>query len=151
MGDGFCAENWIDLDYQHRIKITVDTTKTIKDGLKSAVNYLPACISPKNKHNIIITQGETKIVPYIWDNGKNKTWEKCNDSSIILDDLSCDYCISIPVFKDIGKLEYYIYYNISKEDGSLGGKKRAERLEQAKERGTHTKEEWEEKIIYPQK
>lgn len=111
---------WPFEEYQYRLSITIDTAETIKDGLKCAISYLPLCISKDNKHDILITLGKNKKLLHIWDNKYGKMWEKYNEESIVLDDYEVSgYLISIPVPKNIGKVIYYIYYNISEKlDGN---------------------------------
>lgn len=104
-----------DLDYEHRFKMTINTTEVIKRGLKYIADYLPG-VSKDNKHDITITLGNTKKLSYLWNCEGSEIWEKYKEEFIILDEFEwSSYLISIPVPKDIGKAIYYIYYNISKK------------------------------------
>jgi len=105
------AFTW-DLDYNYRLSFTVNTTKTMKNGLKCAVNYLPDDISIKNKHDIVITSWEGKKLSYLWCEDAN-TWNRYKGELIILDDWSNNYALSIPVPKDVGLTKYYVYYKVN--------------------------------------
>jgi len=116
------------MGYKYRRKIKINTTKAIKKGLNCVVDSLPDSITKMNKHDLAITMVDKpdKKLSHLWDYGEE--WSKYNNSLIILDEFECcHYTISIPVPEDIGKVEYYIYYNKSKND-ILEGKNRKRKM-----------------------
>jgi len=110
-------EKWIDDKYQKRICITIDTTQTIKDGFtKWLGDFLPATISKENEKDMIVTRNG-KILEIVW--GWNNHILDKNNKIVIDDTWNPGYQIFFPIKRDVGKVEYYIYYNIS-NNATLG-------------------------------